>query len=129
MIIKLLVDGGDMKPGPTIGQQLGPAGVNIGAVISKVNIATKEFKGMKVPVSIDVNTKTKSFDVKVSSPPTSALLKKELSLEKASGSAKNVKVGNISIEQVISVARIKNSNMIVSGFKSAVKSVVGTCVS
>jgi len=129
MIIKLLVEGGDMKPGPTIAQQLGPAGVNIGQVIQKVNQATKEFKGMKVPVAIDVNTKTKTFDVKVSSPPTSALLKKELGLEKGSGSAKAFKVGNLSIEQVISIAKIKYSNMIASGFKPAVKLVVGTCVS
>src|SRR3989344_832026 len=113
MIIKLLVDGGDMKPGPTIAQQLGPAGINIGQVISKVNASTKEFKGMKVPVALDVNTKTKSFDVKVSTPPTSALLKKELGLESASGSAKTQKVGNLAIEQVISVAKIKNSGMIV----------------
>jgi large subunit ribosomal protein L11 len=129
MMIKLLVDGGEMKPGPTIAQALGPAGINIGQVITKVNIATKEFKGMKVPVALDVNTKTKTFEVKVFSPPTSALLKKEIAAEKASGSAKSVKVGNLSIEQVISVAKIKYANMIVSGFKPAVKSVIGSCVS
>lgn len=129
MQIKLLVDGGDMKPGPTIGQQLGPAGVNIGQVISKVNIATKEFKGMKVPITLDINTKTKNFDVKVSSPPTSALLKKEAGLEKGSGTPKTVKVANLSIEQVITIAKIKYQNMIAANFKSAVKLVVGTCVS
>ena len=82
MIIKLLIDGGDMKPGPAIAQQLGPMGINIGKVISDVNTATKEFKGVKVPVELDVNEKTKSFVVRVSSPPTSELLKKELNLEK-----------------------------------------------
>jgi len=30
MKIKLLIDGGEMKPSPTIGQQLGPLGINIG---------------------------------------------------------------------------------------------------
>ena len=34
MKIKLLIEGGDMKPGPAIAQQLGPLGVNIGKVIS-----------------------------------------------------------------------------------------------
>ena len=45
MKLKLLIEGGDMKPGPSIAQQLGPIGVNIGKVISDVNQATKEFKG------------------------------------------------------------------------------------
>jgi len=37
-----------MKPGPVIAQQLGPMGINMGQVISKVNEATKEFKGLAV---------------------------------------------------------------------------------
>ena len=37
MIIKLLIEGGDMKPGPAVAQQLGPMGVNMGKVISDVN--------------------------------------------------------------------------------------------
>ena len=129
MMIKLLVDGGDMKPGPAIGQQLGPTGINIGQVIQKVNQATSDFKGMKVPVTLDVNTKTKSFDVKVSSPPTSALIKKELGIDKGSGAPKTFKSGNMSIEQIISIAKVKYPNMIASEFSSAVKSVLGTCLS
>ena len=66
-----------MKPGPALSQKLGPAGINIGQVISKVNEATKNFKGMKVPVELDVNTSTKEFKIKVFSPPVSELLKKE----------------------------------------------------
>ena len=53
--INLLIDGGNMKPGPAVAQQLGPMGVNMGKVISDVNEATKEFKGMKVPVELDVD--------------------------------------------------------------------------
>lgn len=97
MNIKLLIDGGDMKPGPAIAQQLGPMGINMGQVISKVNEATKEFKGMKVPVDLDVDEKTKDFTVKTSSPPTSELIKKELGLEKGTTDHRNIKVGNASI--------------------------------
>lgn len=129
MIIKLIVDGGEMKPGPTVAQQLGPAGINIGQVISKVNDSTKEFKGMKVPIALDVNTKTKTFTVSVSTPTTSALIKKELGIESASGKAKAQKAGNLAIEQVIAIAKMKSSGMIISSFKSAVKLVVGSCVS
>ena len=127
-IIKILVDGGNMKPGPTIGQRLGPLGINIGKVVQEVNSATKEFKGIKVPVELDI-AKDKTFSVKVLSPPTTELLKKELGIEKASGEAKKIKVANASIEQIISVAKTKYQGMLANNFKSAVKSVVGSCVS
>ena len=127
--IKLLVDGGSMSPGPAVGQQLGPLGINIGEVISKVNEATSEFKGMKVPAVLNIDAKTKQFTVEVSSPPTAELLKKELSLEKGSGEHKKVTVANASIEDVIKVTKIKYPNMLSKDFKSAVKSIVGTCAS
>ncbi|MBM3247575.1 50S ribosomal protein L11 [Candidatus Pacearchaeota archaeon] len=129
MIIKLMVDGGEMKPGPTVAQKIGPLGINMGKVISEVNQATQEFKGIKVPVSLDVDPKAKTFKVEVSSPPTSELLKKELGAEKGSGDHKKNKIGNISIETAIKVAKTKHSGMLAKDFKSAVKSVVGSCVS
>lgn len=129
MNIKLLVEGGDMKPGPAIAQQLGPMGINIGKVISEINNATKEFKGMKVPVEIDIDKKTKEFHIKMFSPPTSELLKKELKLEKGSAKISEQKVSNASMEDIIKIAKIKYSNMLEKDFKSAVKSILGTCAS
>ncbi|MDD5193322.1 MAG: 50S ribosomal protein L11 [Candidatus Nanoarchaeia archaeon] len=118
-----------MKPGPAIAQQLGPMGINMGKVISSVNNATKDFKGVKVPVELDINEKTKEFVVKTFSPPTSELLKKELNLEKGSNDHKNVIVGNASIEDIIKITKIKYPNMLEKNFKNAVKSVLGTCTS
>jgi len=129
MIIKLLVDGGDMKPGPALSQKLGPLGINIGEIISKVNASTKDMKGLKVPVEIDVNSTTKEFNIQVFSPPVSELLKKELGIEKGSGEQKKIQVANASIEQIISVAKTKLQNLLAKDLKAAVKSVVGTCVS
>ena len=129
MIIKLLIDGGDMKPGPTIAQQLGPMGVNMGKVISEINSATQQFKKMKVPVELDIDEKTKEFTVNTFSPPTSELLKKELNLEKGTNDHKNFKMGNASIEDVIKVAKVKYPNMLEKDFKSSVKSILGTCTS
>jgi large subunit ribosomal protein L11 len=126
MIIKLLIEGGDMKPGPAIAQQLGPMGINMGKVISEVNTSTKEFKGMKVPVELDVDKKTKSFTVHVFSPPTAELLKKEMNIEKGSAKISEQKVGNASIEDIIKIAKIKHQNMLEKDLKSAVKSVLGT---
>ena len=129
MIIKLLIDGGDMKPNAAISQKLGPLGINIGKVIQDVNKSTSGFKGMKVPVELDVNPKTKSFSVSVFSPPTAELIKKESGIELASGTAKKIKVGNLSIEQIIKIAKIKQENMIAGSLKAAVRSVLGSCVS
>ena len=129
MQIKILVEGGSMKPGPALSQKLGPAGVNLGQVISKVNEATQNFKGMKVPVELEINTKTKEFEVKVFSPPISELLKKELGIDKGSGAQDQIKVANASIEQIIKVAKTKLQNLLCKNLRSAVKTVVGSCVS
>ncbi|MDD5012693.1 MAG: 50S ribosomal protein L11 [Candidatus Nanoarchaeia archaeon] len=129
MIIKLLVDGGAMKPGPALSQKLGPLGIPVNNVIQKVNEATKSFDGIQVPVELNVEPSTREFDIKVFSPPVSGLLKKELKIEKGSGAQKKVLVGNASIEQIISVAKTKFPNMLCKDLKSAVKTIAGTCVS
>ena len=129
MQIKLLVDAGGMKPGPALSQKLGPTGINVNQVIQKVNDATKQFAGIKVPVELEIDVQTKNIEVLVSSPPTSGLLKKELGIEKGSGASSKTKVGNLSIEQVISIAKTKYPNLLAKNMKAAVKEVVGTCVS
>ena len=129
MIIKLLVEGGEMKPGPALSQKIGPLGINVGEIISKVNDSTKSFKGLKVPIELDVDAKTKKFEINVFSPPVSELLKKELGLEKGSGEQLKLQAANASIEQIISIAKTKLPNLLAKNLKAAVKSVVGTCTS
>ena len=129
MIIKLLVEGGNMTPGPALSQKLGPMGMNVNQVIQKVNEATKDFKGLKVPVELDVDASTKDFEVSVFSPPVSELIKKELGIEKGSGMQKKAQTANASIEQIISVAKTKLPNLLCRDLKAAVKTVVGSCVS
>ncbi|MDP3966321.1 MAG: 50S ribosomal protein L11 [archaeon] len=129
MNIKLLVDGGAMKPGPALSQKLGPAGIPINKVIEKINEETSSFKGMQVPVEVEVDLKTKSFEVQVFSPPVSGLLKKEAGIQKGSGLQNKTKVGNLSIEEIISVAKRKMGSLLCKDLKSAVKTVVGSCVS
>jgi len=126
-LIKLLVEGGNMTPGPTVAQQLGPMGINIGKIISDINAATIEFKGITIPVHLTVNPETKGVSIKVMSPPTSELIKKELKIEKASSERLKQKVGNFAIEQVISIAKAKHNSLLSNTFIASVKSVIGTC--
>ena len=128
MIVKLIVDGGGMKPGPAVAQQLGPLGINMGKVISDVNVATADFKGMQVPVELDIDKKTKIVLIKVLSPSVSALIKKELKIETGTSARKKTQVGNLAIEQVISVTKQKQSGMLANEFMGALKSVIGSCM-
>src|SRR3989344_3599661 len=129
MKVKLIVEGGAMKPGPAVSQQLGPLGINLGKVIADVNTATTGFKGMNVPVELDVDAKTKTYTVKVFSPSVAELLKKEAGIEKGSGNAGGVKVANLALERIIALAQTKMPDLLAKDMKSAVRLIVGTCVS
>ncbi len=127
MLVKLIVEGGNMKPNAAISQKIGPLGLNMGKIIADVNASTKNFTGMKVPVTLNIDTKTKTTKVEVSSPATAELLKKKFSLEKGSGQPQKVKMANAAIEHIIEVAKSKQS--LEKNLKAAVKSVLGSCVS
>lgn len=126
MQIKLLVEGGEMKPGPTLSQKIGPLGLNLGKLISDVNKATAEFRGMKVPIILDIDTKTKNISVLTMTPPTSELLKKEITAPMGSGRPNKLKIGNAPIELIIKVAKIKQKDMLVNDLKASVISTLGT---
>lgn len=127
--VEVLVEGGKATAGPQIGGTLGPLKVNIGQVISVINDKTKDFKGMKVPVKVIVDTETKEFDIEIGTPPTSELIKKELDLKLGSGEPNKLYVGVASIEQIIKVAKMKRPSLFVNNLKSAVKTILGSCQS
>jgi large subunit ribosomal protein L11 len=127
--LDVLVDGGKATPGPPLGPALGPMGVNVIQVVNAINEKTKAFTGMKVPVTLIVDSKTKTFEIKVGTPPVSALIIKELGIEKGSGSPKSTKVGNLTVEQVQKIAEMKKDSMLGKDKKSRFREVVGTCVS
>lgn len=125
--IKFIVDGGKASTTPVMAQTLGPMGINLQQVVANINEKTRSFQGIKVPVEINVNEKDKSYEIKVGSPPTTELIKKELKLEKGSGSPDKIKSSNISIEHVIKIAKMKMDGMFDNTLKTAVKTVAGTC--
>jgi large subunit ribosomal protein L11 len=127
--IEALVEGGKASAGPPLGPALGPLGVNIMQIINTINDKTKQFSGMKVPVKVLVDPKTKNFEIEVGTPPASSLILKELNLEKGSGSAGTHKVGNLTVDQAIKVAKMKHDNLLGKELKQKTKEVIGTCVS
>jgi large subunit ribosomal protein L11 len=128
-VVEALVAGGQATAGPPLGPALGPLGVNVLAIVNKINEVTKDYAGMKVPVKVIVDTETKEFEVTVGTPTTSALIVSELKIEKGSGSPKAQKVGNLSMEQVVRIARLKQVELLSPNLKAAAKEVLGSCVS
>ncbi|MEM1572858.1 MAG: 50S ribosomal protein L11 [Candidatus Methanomethylicaceae archaeon] len=124
-----LIDGGKATGGPPIGPSLGPLGVNILQVVNTINEKTKEFEGMRVPVKVIVDPDTKEFEVEVGVPSTTALIVKELKLQKGATNVKTEKVGDLSIEGVIKIAKIRFPYSLAKNLKSCIKEVVGTCLS
>jgi large subunit ribosomal protein L11 len=127
--VEMLVSGGQANAGPPLGPALGPLGVNIMAIVNKINELTKDYAGMRVPVKIIVETEDKSFEVNVGTPTASALIVAELKVEKGSGTPNTVKVGNLSMEQMVRIAKIKQSQLLSPTLKKATKEMLGTCVS
>ncbi len=127
--VKVLVEGGKATPAPPLGPSLAPLGVNIGEIVKQINEKTKEFAGMKVPVIVAVDSATKEFEIKVGSPPASELIKREIKIQKGAANPKTEEAGNIKIEQLIKVTKMKFQNMNSYRMKSAVKEIAGTCAS
>jgi len=128
-VVELLVSGGQANAGPPLGPALGPLGVNIMAVVTKINELTRDYAGMKVPVKVAVDVENKTFDVTVGTPTASALIVAELKVEKGSGTPNTVKVGNLTMEQIVRIAKIKRTELLAQTLKSAAKEMLGTCVS
>ncbi|MFY9299842.1 MAG: 50S ribosomal protein L11 [Candidatus Nitrosotenuis sp.] len=127
--ISALVTGGQASAGPPLGPALGPLGVNIMEIINTINQRTSDFEGMKVPVTVSVNTKTKKWEVIVGIPSAAALLLKEAGIQKGSGTSGATWVADIKIDSIVKVAKAKLESSYASSIKSVAKEVAGTCVS
>lgn len=126
--VEALVDGGKASAGPPLGPALGPKGVNIGKIVEAINEKTKAFSGMKVPVKILIK-EDKSFEIKVGTPPMSALIKGELGLQSGSSNARTTKVGNLTIEQAKKIAEMKKDDLLGATLEARLCEVAGNCVS
>jgi len=128
-VVELLVSGGQATAGPPLGPALGPLGVNVMMIVNKINELTKDYAGMKVPVKVAVDPETKEFEVSIGTPTASALIVSELKIEKGSGTPSTAKVGNLNMEQVLRITKIKHHELLAKNLKVAAKEILGSCVS
>ncbi|MGA8711082.1 MAG: 50S ribosomal protein L11 [Thermoplasmata archaeon] len=127
--VSILVEGGKAAAGATLGSALGPLGVNVGQVVTKINEQTKEFAGMRVPVVIRVDPNTREFTLVVGRPPVAALLLKEAKKEKGSGKPKTEVIGDVSMEAVKRIAESKGDDLHGRSIEEKMNQVIGSCTS
>jgi len=124
-----IVSGGEATGGPPIGPALGPLGVNIMGVVNKINELTAKYEGTKVPVDVTLDTDTKEFAVKVGMLSTYALVTQVLEIAKGSPTPNTEYVGDLSFDQLVEIARRKREGLLGATLRSAVKEVLGSCLS
>jgi len=126
--VSALVTGGGASAGPPLGPALGPLGVNIMEVIKAINEKTTDFEGMKVPVTVIVDTDTKKYEIEIGIPSAAALILKEAGIQKGSGASGSEWVGDVTMDSVVKVANTKLDKSYASSLKSVAKTIIGTCL-
>jgi large subunit ribosomal protein L11 len=127
--VDVLIEGGKATAAPPLGPALGPLGINIGQIVADINKKTQDFKGMQVPVKVEINTDTKDYTITVGTPPASQLIIKEAGIERGSSNPHTDLVADLKIEQVIKIAKMKEDALLGKTNKEKVKEILGTCQS
>jgi large subunit ribosomal protein L11 len=123
--IKLNLPGGEATPAPPVGPALGQHGLNIMEFVKAYNEKTADKKGEVIPVVITVyEDQTFIFETKL--PPVTAMIKKELSLEKGSSTAGREEAGLLTKAQVEKIAQAKMGDLNTEDLDAAKKMVEGT---
>ncbi|MGL4948277.1 MAG: 50S ribosomal protein L11 [Mycoplasma sp.] len=122
-VAKLDIIGGQAKPGPA----LASVGINMPEFTKAYNDATKDQIGKVIPVVIYAY-KDKSFDFVLKTTPASILLKEAAGIQKGSANAKSTKVGKVTREQALEIAKYKLKDMNANDEEAALRMVVGSAL-
>lgn len=124
-VIKLQIPAGAASPAPPVGPALGAAQVNIMQFVQQFNAATSDKAGDIIPVEISVY-EDRSFDFITKTPPAAQLIKKALGLQSGSGVPQRDKVGQLSQEQLTSIAETKMPDLNANDLEAAKRIIAGT---
>ena len=124
-IIRLQIPAGQANPAPPVGPALGQQGVNIMEFCKQFNAATQSQAGLVIPVVITVY-QDKSFTFITKSPPAATLLKRAAGIAKGSATPNREKVGKVTHQQVIEIAKAKEKDLNAKDVEHAVRLIEGT---
>jgi len=108
--VKLRVPAGSARPGPAIGQSLGPLGINMAEFCKQFNERSEQMYKKDTPLSVELNAMSdRSFTFDIRSPPTSYLIMQAAGIKMGATkpSAEINPIGFITPEQVYEIAKIK----------------------
>jgi large subunit ribosomal protein L11 len=125
--VKLQIEAGKATPAPPVGPALGQAQVNIMEFCKQFNARTqnKELAGLIVPVVITVYS-DRSFTFITKTPPVPVLLKRIAGIAKGSAAPNKDKVGQVTEQQVLEIAKQKMPDLNAASLEAAVNSVKST---
>lgn len=121
--VKLQIPAGKATPAPPVGTALGPQGINIMSFVKEFNARTQG-QDTILPVEVTIYG-DKSFTFILKTPPTAVLIKKELGLDKGSGTPNKTKVGSVTQAQLRKIAEVKMPDLNCDTIESAVAMVAG----
>src|SRR5437868_3606768 len=137
-VVRLQCVGGQATPAPPVGPALGAHGVNIGQFVQRFNDATKEQRGLMIPVVITVFS-DRSFELVYKQPPAAILLKRAAGIpiekkkggEVIPGEEKTKKSGKykgfkVTTAQVREIAQRKIADLNARDMDHAVRIIEGT---
>ncbi len=127
-IIKVNLPAGAATPAPPLGPALGQHGVAIMDFVKQYNDKTASMKGQIVPAIITIY-EDRTFDFELRKAPVAEMIKKELGLEKGSGSTGRETIATLSKEQVEKIAKEKMDDFNTDDLESAKRIVTGTAKS
>lgn len=124
--IKLQIPAGKANPSPPVGPALGQRGVNIMGFCKEFNAATQHLEpGLPIPVVISVYS-DRSFTFQLKTPPASVLLKKALGLTNGSSNPNTKKVGKVTRQQLLDIAKLKEPDLTAADEQAAINTIAGT---
>lgn len=124
--IRLQVKAGEANPSPPIGPALGQRGVNIMEFCKTFNAQTQGVeKGMPLPVVITVYS-DRSFTFITKTPPATYLLKKAAGIPGGSSNPNTKKVGKVTRDQLVDIAKTKQPDLTAASQDAAVRTIAGS---
>src|SRR3989344_8847753 len=124
-VVKINLKAAEATPAPPVGTALGQHGVGIMDFVKAYNDRTKDLKGQTVPAVITIY-EDRSFVFEIKKAPVSDMIKKELKLDKGSGTTPRDIVGQLSKSQVEKIAKEKMDDLNTEELEAAKKIVEGT---
>ncbi|CAN0334897.1 unnamed protein product [Ascophyllum nodosum] len=129
--VRMRVPAGTAKPGPAIGQALGPLGINMMDFCKKFNEETKHIvPNIPIPCLLSAYS-DRSFTFELSSPQTTWFLKRAAGIEKGASRPGHESGGKVGLKALYEIAKIKNAetHSVLLPLESVCRSVRATALS